>query len=197
MSDKIQTGQVRGQISVWDSNFSFQLHTQPNQTQYGWGAIAAQCAGKGLRNYKISTMYIEFENVDSPEDAVTPPTLGVEEGAEYFQSLSLSSVRDYLRVPVLTTPDLAVAAGFEDVFPEGEGNKLTFMAQTAGTTGVHGRTFSDSVNSKVFGMALVSTPVSGDSSRDLVFARTYLESANQVLKVASGQIGLTWNIIFG
>ena len=197
MSDKIQTGQVRGQIAVWDSNFSFQLHTQPNQTQYGWGAIAAQCAGKGLRNYKISTMYIEFENVDSPEDAVTPPTFGVEEGAEYFQSLSLSSVRDYLRVPVLAAPDLAVAAGFEDVFPEGEGNKLTFMAQTAGTTGVHGRTFSDSVNSKVFGMALVSTPVSGDSSRDLVFARTYLESANQVLKVASGQIGLTWNIIFG
>lgn len=188
---------VTGEIGIWAPGFSRQLLARKNQIQHGWGAVAARCMAAGDTTYRVSHMYVEFENVSSPEDAITAPAFSAAESSEYYLGLAGSAVRDYLRVPLLPVQEITAAPGFDDVFPAGEGNKVTFYAQTTGSAGQNGKTFSDSVNSKVFGMALVAAPVPGDSSRDIVVARTYFDTAEQVLKTASSQISLTWNLVFG
>jgi hypothetical protein len=90
-----------------------------------------------------------------------------------------------------------VSPGYDEKLPENQkGNQLTFFVQTSGTTGVLGRAFSHSVNSKVFAAALVATPVFSDRTKDVIFARTIFSPENQVTKEASSQIGITWDIAF-
>ena len=200
LEDRIQQPLVRGRIGL-DYRFA-NGRVQPicrksNQIQYSWGYAAAQALGKGDRNFKISTLYVEFENVTLPGDAVTVPSYGREEGREYYQDLALSGVRDFLRVPLLLDPSIGIEAGFEDFFTAGvDGNKLTFFTQTQGTQGFHGKSFNDGVNSKVFGAALVATPEFGDPTKDVIFARTYFDVADQTLKLASSQVGITWEVSF-
>lgn len=168
-----------------------------NQIQFDWGYIAAQTIGRGKVSYRLSALYIEFENVASPGDAVTIPSFTRAAGTEYYDDLQSSGSRDYLRVPLLQDPLISIASGFENYFTENtDGNKITIFAQTQGVVGVHGKTFSDSVNSKVFGAAAVATPVYSDPTQDIVFARTYFGVSEQTLKEASSQIGVSWEFSF-
>lgn len=202
--DQVQ-GLLRGQISVGHYHESLELfvpmHTQSNQIQYKWGFAAARALGfkkqAGRLDYAISAMYIEFENVPDPNDPVTIPTYDRDEGRTYYDSLLGSSTRDYLRVALRMEPALSIAPGYEDYFEEGEGNMLTLFALSAGATGVHGKTFSSGVNSKICGFALVATPVFADATQDVIVARTYLAEANQQVKDASANAGVTWELIFG
>ena len=197
---------VTGHISVCDIQYRRQdrqhprlvtpLFHQPNQIQAGWGAIFAQLL-LGNREYAINTIYIEFENVASAGDPVTPPTFTNTEGAEYYTDLSLSASRDFIRAPLILNPDLGVADGFASIFDGiANGNKLTYFTQSQGSVGYHGKTYSNAVNSKVFGVALVAAPDQQDQTADLVAARTYFETANQTVKQASSQIGIVWDLSF-
>ena len=190
---------VRGRIGLYRcyGDRSERLFRKSNQVQYTWGHIAAMTIGRGLRNYRVSAMYMEFANVADPVDAVAvPSSFGREEDMDYYADLALSPDHDYLRVPLAQDPMVSIEAGYEAYFPEGTGNKLTFFALSQGTQGVHGKTFSDSVNSKLVGLALVATPVWADRTQDIVFARTYFDVADQALKEASHQIGSTWETAF-
>lgn len=199
LRDDIASPTVAGRIRlcrVFDGGDVQQLLTKHNQLQYAWGVAAAQCLGKGNRDYRISAMYLEYENVASPEDPVTPPVYGRGDGLDYYQNLAFDSARDFLRIPLLTEPSLGVEAGYEDHFGEGEGNRLTFYAQSQGIAGFHGKPFSDGANSKVFGVALVATPVFNDPARDVVTNRTYFDPPDQALKMAASQFGLAWDLSF-
>jgi len=191
---------VRGRVSlfrVWPEGISDLLTTKCNQIQDTWGMIAAMCIGFGNRSYRVSGLYIEYENMGNPDDPVTPPEFERSAGIEYYSDLVYNSLRDYLRVPLIQTPMLGIEAGYENIFTEGEtGNKLTFFTQTQGTTGVHGKPFSDSANSKVFGVALVAIPTFQDSTKDVILARTYFDAADQVAKLPSSQIGVSWDVSF-
>lgn len=196
---------IRGRIGVWrhlpevcrQHGRMEPLFRKENQIQYAWGAVATRCIGLGDRNFRINAMYVEYENVADPEDPVTPPTFGRDEDRSYYGDLALSGTRDFLRVPLLLQPSIGIETGFEDYFIEGvSGNLLTFHAQTQGTVGFHGKSFNDGVNSKVFGVALVATPVFADPSQDIVFARTYFDTEDQTSKLASSQIGITWDVVF-
>jgi len=145
---------------------------------------------------QIGAMYIEFENVADPADPVTVPEFDLDEGIEYYNGLYASTSRDYLRVAVDIKPDIGEYASYSAYLSEHDENCLTFRAQTSGVIGVHGKLFSDSVNSKVCGAALVATPVFADPTNDSIFARVYFEEAHQVAKVASSQIGVTWEVSF-
>ena len=173
------------------------LFSQANQIQYGWGTVAAQCIAKGDRSYKINAIYMEYENVASPGDTVSVPTYGREEGYDYYSNLALSADRDFIRAPLLVEPGISIATGYEDYFTDGvDGNQATFYTQSQGATGFHGKAFSDGSNSKVFGAALVATPDFSDPTQDIVVARTYFATGNQTLKLASSQIGITWDVSF-
>ena len=159
-----------------------------NAVMYDWATIVAESLRNEPdgKNYSVGGMYLEFENNGGA--AVTPPSFDRSGGKDYFDSLLTDPNRDYLRIGLagstLTSTDLTL-------FPRG--NKLSFIAQSAGVTGVHGKTFSDSVSSRVYGGALVAMPVQADDTQDLVFSRFYFSSSgDQLIKQAGSQITLTW-----
>jgi hypothetical protein len=164
---------------------------QPNTVLYEWAAIAAQLLTAGERQYRISGMYLEYENVASSGDTVTVPSYGREAsaGIAYYNGLAGSPVRDYLRVPLVSAQVLSTNG---TNYPKG--NQPVFFAQTSGVVGVHGLPFSEASNSKIFGAALVAILDEADATRDLVFSRFYLSTSLQQLKLASSQIGLEWKI---
>lgn len=163
----------------------------PNLVLYEWGAIFARLLTGGQPQYRISHVYFEYENVGDPDDAVSPPAFGREPsaGVDYYNALSGSADRDYLRVPLIAA---TVGVSDADNFPKG--NVATFFAQTSGVQGVHGKPFSDANNSKVFGGALVAAVDEDDSTQDLVMSRFYLPTAEQQVKLASSQIGFEWEL---
>lgn len=191
MANKI--AEVNGFIrsyEVTDSGLWIPGASFHNQIQWTWGDIACKLFGEGREEYKISAMYIEFENTASPGDEVLAPSFDRSEGIEYYSALSSSPTRDFLRLRLISSPKASIVSGYENSAVSA--NQLTFFAQTTGGTGVHGKTFSAGANSTVFGLALVATPKWEDRTGDLIFAREYYPEAQQVLKQASSQIGVSW-----
>jgi hypothetical protein len=197
---------VCGEITPWAyderSGLILPGRTKPNQIQISWGHIAARQIGfrrgQGRPDFAISGMYLEYENVTNPEDVVdVPDDFPRDENLDYFNDLTGSAVRDYLRVELLQEPLLGIAAGFEAYFTAGvDGNQLTFMAMSAGLEGMTGKAFSSAANSKVVGCALVATPVRADHTQDVIFARTYFDTEDHTVKEPSHQVGVTWSVVF-
>jgi hypothetical protein len=196
---------VRGHVTLWSvdaaSGLMVPLHNQPNQIQFSWGYIAARQLGyrrqAGRPDYFISGMYMEYENLPAPEDTVTVSEFGRDLNTQYYDELSASATQDFLRLSLLLEPALGISTGYEDYFTNGvDGNKLTFFAQSAGTAGVHGKTFSHTVNSKIYSAALVAMPEFSDRTKDVIFARTTFAEEYQVTKEINSQIGITWDIAF-
>jgi hypothetical protein len=195
---------VHGHVSLWRVNEQTGVKSlvtaQHNQIQYTWGPLVAKAIGfkpqSDRPRYHISAIYFEFENLLSAEDAVTesqtfPKTLNI----SHYNSLS--STRDFLRVPLIIEPTLNTSSGYEDKLPlEHQGNQLTFFAQTSGNSGIRGLNFSHTANSKIFAAALVAAPDFNDPTKDIIFARTVFSEEHQIPKEASSQIGITWNIAF-
>lgn len=168
-----------------------------NATMYGWGFAAAQALGFGKTNYRINGMYLEFENVGDPEDPVAAPTFTQDEGLEYYQGLVSSGDRDYIRVPLVSSPVLSIHPGYEDGYVSGvTGNKLTIFAQSTGSSGVHGKSFSNGSNSKLFGAALIVAPDWGDPTQDIICNRAYVEEGEQIVKPSSFQLSASWELSF-
>jgi hypothetical protein len=166
-----------------------------NAFLYTWGHLAAQSLGRGDRNYRISTMYLEFQNGATP-GSVAPPAFDPDDGVEYYDALASSPNRDYLRVPIEATPNIVVAPGYEALLPPDQGNRVIFAVQTGGTQGVHGKPFSEGVGSVVFGIALVATPVLNDATADILLSRHYYDPADQVPKAAR-QLSAVYRVTFG
>lgn len=162
-----------------------------NSVLYEWGALVGQLLMKRGLQYGVGGMYFEFENTASPGDPVSAPALtrNPDEGVDYYNGLEDSVDRDYLRIPLIAS---TLEITDDALFPKG--NAPTFFAQTSGVTGVHGKGFSDSDNSVVFGGALVAFVDENDATQDLVISRFYLEVSNQQQKLSTSQIGLEWQL---
>jgi len=132
-------------------------------------------------------MYIEFDNSGV---AITTPTINRDEQLTYYNNLNINyPTRDYLRVPLIASDsDNTNTALFT------ADNLGRFYAHTAGVTGVHGLTFSDTANSVVYGGALVAYREFSDASQDLIFSRVCFAPTSHVAKAPSSQIGLAWEI---
>lgn len=211
-ADKIGTNGfgVRGHVTLWRiddaTGLMTPLHSQRNMILLSWGHAAARALGyrpgAGRPSYHVSTMYIEYENVTNPEDEVTVSAFDRDLGIDYFSDLALSGTQDFLRVPLRLEPSLGISPQTELDYPgyftEGEnGNQLTFFAQTSGIAGIHETAFGGSgVNSKIYAATLVATPDPNDRTNDVLFARTTFEVENQVVKEASSQVGITWDVAF-
>lgn len=158
-----------------------------------WGAIVGNLLRTGGRSYRLSTMYLEYENTAAPGDAVAPPAYGRDpaDGLAYYNALADSTDRDYLRVPVFHD-ELGVSDS--ELYPDG--NIVHMWAQTTGISGVHGKPFSSAANSRVFGAASVATPNAVDATADLICNRLYFDAADQVDKPDSGQVAVEIEIQF-
>ena len=191
-------GPITGRYTLWDiskAGIWTPLFSKENTLMVTFGWAACRLFGYGDTDYRISHVYIEYENVTLPTDPVTPPTYDANDTRLYYDNLV--SPRDYLRVPIIGQPATQIASGYEYLFTEGvDGNKLVFFAQTIGTSGENGLAFSNAVNSKVFGLALVAAPVAADKTQDVIITRGYYDTADQKVKEASAQIGVTWELTF-
>lgn len=160
---------------------------QSNLVMYDWAvAVSKLLSGSpDGKNYKIGGMYLEFANNGGSTE--TPPSFTRAGGVDYYNGLGLSATRDYLRVPVTAL----TGSNSDDEVYSGN-NVVTVYAQTAGAAGVHGKTFSEVNDSRIFGCALVAYPVFADATQDLVLARYYFPTDEQLDKLASQEIGITW-----
>ena len=164
-------------------------HVVDNAVLYEWSAIVAPLLVTGDPRYRISGMYLEFKNVASPGDTVTAPTLDRTRTLSYYNDLSTSADRDYLRVPLTSYLLNSSQDRVNDL--------LTFFAVSAGSTGVHGKPFSHTHNSVIYGASLVAIPEPGDRTQDLLFSSMYLPTGAQQAKLATSQIGLKWDLTLG
>lgn len=189
--------QIIGEIGLWVPNEDglWQLiGTNRNTLMISWGFAACRALGLGDSSYKINKMYVEYENVAAPANAVAVPTYDTFDGRDYYTSLA--APQDFLRVSLIGNPTISIATGYEAFFGTDEGNKLTFFAQTSGANGQNGVAFSNAVNSKVFGVGLIAAPEEADSTKDVLISRGYYAVPNQTVKAASAQIGISWTLTF-
>jgi hypothetical protein len=169
------------------TNIIHKMIVKHNLILYGGADILASLlAGRGT---PVNAMYMEYKNLASPGDLITPPAFDREGGISYYNGLSSSPDIDFLRIPLTVNPTVEAS----DVVYSG--NQVVFFGVSEGTTGFHGKSFLDTVNSAVFGAALVAAEDLGDQSQDIVFSRIY-SGIDKVLKMAGHQIGITWTIRF-
>lgn len=186
---------MQGRYTIYDildSGIWVPRFTKQNTLMVSFGAAATKLFGFGNRNFRINKIYIEFENTGS---AVSAPSYDAYDGRDYYDSLS--PPKDYLRVNVLGAPLISIVPGYESYFDAdaGEGNRLTFTAQSSGSEGVNGLEFSDGVSSRAYGLALVAAPEDADRTKDVLVTRGYWEDeGDQATKQASGQIAVSWEL---
>jgi len=174
-------------MGQWDH-----LHSQPNAFLYEWGAIVQNLlrGSPDGKSYNIGGIYFEFDNSGSAVDP--PPTVDRADSLNYYNDLNSNDAnQDYLRIPLIATEE---ATSDPVLYPKN--NISRFIAQTAGTVGVHGNTYSDGSNSRVYGGALVAYLDESDASQDIILSRFYFPAANQILKPAGSQAGITWSTTF-
>jgi hypothetical protein len=133
--------------------------------------------GSSASGTKLDTAYIEYVN----GDAVAPPEIGANEDSDdYYTSLSATQDRDYLRVPIMS----------HKVSTSEQGRPvLTVIVATEGDTGIHGKPFSATVGSRVYGIAIAASQA--NDRGDILFSRHYYQPAEQQVKPDSGSIMLS------
>ena len=156
--------------ATWWRIFSFNPETghvkvlveQKNIIPYQGADVLARLLAGDI-TYAPGAMFFEFEN-----GTPSVPSPSRDEGIEYYlDTLALSSVKDYVRAPLVVSPSISASGSDYD------GNQVTFFAITAGTTGVHGKAFSLSAGSEVYGVALAATPEPTQYTQDKLFSRSY------------------------
>jgi hypothetical protein len=163
-----------------------------NLVLYSGADIMARLLG-GQSSYAVNTMYLEFKNLPLPTDPIVNPSFTREDGIDYYNGLISSLDTDFLRVPLVVNPNITSSGVLY------EGNQATFFGISEGSVGFHGKTFGPSVNSAVYGAALIAAPDPLSQSEDLVFSRYYAGSpgwTDKILAEAGFQIGVTWTIRF-
>lgn len=182
MSELITPNNVQGRVRGWQGDSPATLW-KSNLVMYDWATIIAKLVAGDL-DYRVNGLYIEYENTGG---SATIPSFGRGDGISYYQGLGAG--RDFIRVPIA---GVTTTSSNETNFPDG--NVMTFFGQTQGSAGVLGETFSNAVNSKVCGAALVAMPDQADYTQDLVFSRFYFDVADQIAKLASSQVGIEWAV---
>lgn len=158
-----------------------------NLVLYQWAEITAKLLATGDSRYRIGGMYLEFANVASPGNTVSPPSFNRDRTVDYYNDLISSPTADYLRVPMTAITTESSGNGLEQ-------NILTCFARSSGLTGVHGKSFSYASNSVIYGAALVAFVDATDATQDLLFSCFYFDPADQQPKLSTSQVGLEWQI---
>jgi len=135
--------------------------------------------GAGASGAKLDTAYLEFVN----GSAVTPPEIYPTESLEYYERLETSPDRDYLRCKILSHK---VQQNMLDK------TVLSFVIVSEGDTGVHGKPFSATSGSRVYGIALAASQT--NNREDILFMRHYYEPEDQVEKPESGAVMIAFDL---
>lgn len=186
--DSIGLNKIFGKVraySVKDDVWTPTTELKKNLVLYQWAEITSKLLTLGDARYRIGGMYLEFQNVASPGDPVSPPIFDRTRTVQYYDDLAGSANTDYLRVPLIASQTLSTGSGLVN-------NELIFFARTSGVVGVHGKPFSYAANSVVFGASLVAFVDATDATQDLLFSSFYFDVPDQQQKLATSQVGIEW-----
>lgn len=189
---------MHGLVEICDLDGTVLL-CKKNQLQYDWAAVAGQAIAIGNPNYKLSGMYLEYQNVASPGDPAALPDTSRSTTQAYYAGLSAVANRDFLRLPFATVPAVSRDGAFVSHFASQTnlGNVYTCQVITTGVAGFHGKPFATAgINSKIAGLALVAMPLPASQASDLLFARLPLSAPEQILFSAGAQKLVRWHIAF-
>ena len=178
------SGKVRA-YNVTDDNWTAITEYKNNLVLYQWAEIASKLLTIGDGRFRIGGLYLEFENTASPGDPVALPSFDRTRTVDYYNNLSGSAVKDYLRVPLTASPVASAGTGLTN-------NQITFFARSGGVAGVHGKPFSYAANSVIIGASLVAFVDTTDATRDLLFSSFYFAAEDQQQKLATSQVGIEW-----
>ncbi len=178
------SGKVRA-YSVTDNSWTAVTEYKHNLVLYQWAEIASKLLTTGDSRFRIGGLYLEFANTTSPGDAVAIPSLNRTRDVEYYNALSASATKDYLRVPLTASPVSSEGVGLSN-------NQITFFARSGGIAGVHSKPFSHASNSVIIGASIVAFVDATDATRDLLFSSFYFAEEDQQQKTATSQVGIEW-----
>jgi len=142
----------------------------------------------GQEEYKIAGVYFEYEN-----NAGVPAIPGFDKTTDVDYFHSLSNPNDFVRAPLVSAPVLSTG----DSLATGDAvnnNRASFFALAIADEGDNGLDFTAAADSKITTVGLVATPVSGDRTQDLLYARFGLSTP--FAKVAGQNPGVTWTAEF-
>lgn len=176
---------ISGRVKLYDD------HQNPDEVSfvsngilYSWGQIVANLLASGNTNYRLSKMYVEYENKTNPEDAIVVPSFSRSIGLNYFASLSADPKKDYFIADVLMNSITSVS----------DNTNLQLLARLLALTGVHGKPFSSNNNSTIYGCHLAAAPQSGDPTQNILFSSVYFSSEDQRITLPNSSLNLLWRI---
>lgn len=168
----------------------------PNDLVVSAGHLVMQAIAKRDVNYGLSVMYIEFENMEDAETPASIPDIDPND-LDYYNDLSSSPSRDFLRVLINENPTTFMVDGYETLLPEDMPNGAIMYASTgSASAGVHGKPFNAGSFSRVSGLAIAAGPDPDDRSQDILYARAYYEGEAQWLVQGSIQLLVPYRILF-
>ena len=175
--------------------------TKKNKLMVSWGYVACRCLGFADPAFRISKMYVEYENISSGT-IIDVSFTKFDASLNYYSGLGTN--KDYLRLDLDGDPTIEVASGYETYFGGDngytedpyDGNKLHFVARTTGTAGVNGTAFGAASDSRIYGVALVAATQGSSSSGDILVSRGYIDETDHISVSAGVQVGVTWDITF-
>ena len=134
--------------------------------------------GETASGCKLDVAYLEYVN-GSP---VMPPEIIATDSLDYYHRLDTTSDRDYLRCFILS----------HTIKESGGKTFLSLVIASDGDVGVHGKPFSATAGSKVYGLAIVASQTLRRD--DLLFGRHYFSPEDQIEKPENGGIIFTFNL---
>ncbi len=134
--------------------------------------------GSGASGARLDMAYLEF--VNGP--AVPPPDIDPVD-AGYYDRLAAVSDRDYLRCPVLS----------HTLQTRNDKTVLSLSIVSDGESGVHGKPFSATAGSRIYGLALAASR--SNKQDDILFSRHYYLPEEQPEKPEIGHIMLSLDLV--
>ena len=161
------------------------------QLTYDWSAVQIGMISDPRNPYSLNYVYVEFSNVAEAGDTVVVPSMSRANASDYYAGLALDPCNDYLRLPVL-----AYRKYISNPLLFSRPNAIAISTVTGGVTGFHGKPFSHTAISKIYGMALVAAPNPDDPSHDIVYDRAYFSAIEHAVKLNGPQITVSRSLVF-
>lgn len=135
--------------------------------------------GSGASGARLDIAYLEYVN----GAAVTLPDIDPVDSNDYFDRLGSTADRDYLRCPILS----------HTLKSQNGKTVLSLLIVSDGDRGVHGKPFSATAGSRIYGVALAASQ--SNKRDDLLFARHYYQPEDQAEKSEIGNIMLSIDLV--
>jgi len=138
-------------------------------------------------SFRPNVMYVEFQSGSEP--VTVPEPKPSDNHGKYFLDMreNTHSERDFIRIPIVSVTPVA-AQGSNDII-------VYFNGICTGATGVGGKS---TLNSRIYGISLANSPTYGkeidDLTRDIVWARGYFDTANQMQFSSVAQTIVTFKL---